>query len=153
MKLIVKTLIDICVRVSPSEGGIAWNLGENGALSIRVTPYRPNVQCKAPGTGPPPGLCRKILDQMPTDGIQRRFGPPSDRTVEVPLPRKFTTPEIRCALAVNTISSTDVSDWYKLWAASIAVEVMCVEARGAGGFGLGLGGSSSLDSFAGRIRR
>lgn len=147
LKLNARAVLEICVHTTPNQGGIATNLGQNGALAVRITPYRPNVQCKAPGSAPPPMTCRKLLDLMPTDGIQRRYGRPDDPTAQVDIPKRFTTPEARCVLLVNTASSTDISDWYKLWAAAMAVEVMCVEARGAGGVASGLGRSSSSSTI------
>ncbi|KAK4691823.1 hypothetical protein P7C71_g5261, partial [Lecanoromycetidae sp. Uapishka_2] len=144
MKLNAEAVLNICVKGSPNQGGVATNLGENGALSIRMTPYRPNVQCEGPGTGPPPMTCRRILDVLPVDGTQRKFGRVEDPEVQVVVPQKWTTVAQRCAVTLNTISSTDVSDWYKLWAAAIAVEVMCVEAKGQGGVAIGLGKEGNL---------
>jgi len=139
MKLSVRALIDICVRGNPNQGGVVTNLGENGALAVRITPYRPNVQCGHPGTAPPFMNCREVLDLMPTSGLQLRFGPRNDPTAQVVVPRYYTEKDRRCGFAVDTIGSTDVADWYKLWAAAVAVEVMCLEVKNAGGLGLGLG--------------
>ena len=140
LKLNVRTLFEICVNTSPNQGGIVTNLGHNGALAVRILPYRPTVQCKERGSAPPPMTCRKILDIMPTDGVQRRFGRFSeDPEAQIPLPKRFITAEARCALAVDTVSKTDTADWYKLWAAAIAVENMCVEGKGAAGMATGLG--------------
>lgn len=141
MKLNVEALLNICVKGTPNQGGVATNIGENGALSVRMTPYRPNVHCEGPNTGPPPRTCRKILDQLPVDGTQRKFGRRDDPEAQVLVPRQWSTSERRCTFVVDTIFSTDVSDFYKLWAAAIAVEVMCVESRGEGGLGAGLGTS------------
>ena len=139
MKAYARALLNICVRGTPNEGGAVTNIGENGALALRVVPYRPNVRCKEPGSGPPALDCRKILDLMPADGMERRFGLPSDPSVSVNLPKRFITEEARCALLVGTIEGTDVGDWYKIWAAGIAVEVMCVEVKGVRGSAAFLG--------------
>lgn len=139
LKLNAQALIDICVRVTPNEGGIVTNLGQNGALGVRVTPYHPNVRCDRRGTAPPLVTCRKILDLMPADGVQRHYGPSSDPESQVRLPKIFSTAEQRCALVIDTISSTDISDWYRLWAAAMAVENICVEGKHAGGLAFGLG--------------
>ncbi|KAL6715231.1 hypothetical protein ACLMJK_007495 [Lecanora helva] len=140
LRLYAEALLNICVRGTPNEGGVVTNIGQNGNLALRIVPYRPmNIRCKERGTAPPPMICRKILDLMPADGTERRFGPPGDPSIEIPLPKRFMTPEMRCALAVSTNAGTDVLDWYKIWAAALAVEVLCVEVRGAEGMVSGLG--------------
>jgi len=139
MKSNVRALIDICVRGNPNQGGIVSNLGQHGALAVRIMPYRPNVLCANQGTAPPPMACREVLDHLPTSGLQQRFGPVDDPTAQVIVPDYYTNVDQRCGFTVDTIGSTDVGDWYKLWAAAIAVEVMCVEARKAGGVGAQLG--------------
>ena len=144
IKMVATTLVSICVAGIPNEGGVAWNVGQNGNLAIRVTPYRPNVRCSSRGTGPPPVLCRKILDQMPTDGEQHRFGPRDDPTADSPVPKRYTTPERRCALILDTTGVPDTGDWYKVWAAGIAIETMCVEAQEAAGLAVGLGASLGI---------
>ncbi len=139
LKLSVRALIDICVRGSPNEGGVVTNLGQNGGLAVRVTPYRPKVQCGDRGSAPPFMTCRELLDRLPTTGVQERFGPIDDPSAQVVIPKYFTDDDERCGLTVATIDSTDVTDWYKVWAATIAVQVMCIEARKAGGVGYDLG--------------
>ena len=134
-----QALINICVQGTPTQGGIYKNLGQNGGLSIRVTRYRPNVRCGEPGTAPLARDCRSVLNQMPTDGEQRRFAPRGDPVAEILTPKRFITPLRECVLEVDTPSGSDVGDWYKIWAAAIAVEVMCVEILEAAGVALGLG--------------
>ena len=72
------------------------------------------------------------------DGTQRTFGRKGSGA-SVVVPWEFTTHEARCAIAVDTTSSMDEGDWYKIWAAAIAVEVMCVETSSRPGYALGLG--------------
>lgn len=139
MKLNVRALIDICVRGHPNQGGVASNLGEHGALAVRITPYRPNVQCGNRGTAPPFMACRTVLDEMPASDVRQRFGPVDDPMAQVIVPRRYTDVGQRCGFTVDTIGSTDVADWYKLWAAAVSVEVMCIEAREAGGVAFDLG--------------
>ena len=139
LKLYGQTLIGICVYGTPNQGGVATRLGYNGNLNFRVTPYRPNVRCQNQGSAPPAMNCRVILDLMDTGGTKLRFGRRSDSTAQVKLPKNYITPEQRCVLAIDTHSNSDSSDYYKLWAAGIAVQVMCVEAKKAGGTAYGLG--------------
>ena len=139
LKLNAQALVGICVHGTPNQGGVATNLGENGHLTLRVTPYRPQVRCKAPGSAPPFATCRKILDMMHADGEQRRFGYLSDPETQVRLPQRLITPERRCLLTLDTLSNSDSSDWYKIWAAGVAIEVMCVEYKKAAGVAYGLG--------------
>ncbi|KAL8675765.1 MAG: hypothetical protein Q9186_007622 [Xanthomendoza sp. 1 TL-2023] len=47
------SIIQICVGVAPNEGGMITGLGENGGISMRVVPYRPNVRCGPANSGPP----------------------------------------------------------------------------------------------------
>ena len=84
---------------------------------------------------------------MPIDGTPRRFGRRGEPNVEVPLPKKFITHDRRCVLSLDTISTTDISDWYKVWAAAVAIQVMCVEAKQASGKAPNLGKSSYDTQF------
>lgn len=81
------------------------------------------------------------MDVLPTDGTQKKFGRKDDEEAQVWVPKKWQSSDRRCLIVVDTVFSTDVSDWYKLWAAAIAVETMCVEARGEGGIAPALGES------------
>ncbi|KAL8803381.1 MAG: hypothetical protein Q9200_006232 [Gallowayella weberi] len=47
------SIVQICVGTAPSEGGMITGLGENGGVSMRVVPYRPNVRCGPVNSGPP----------------------------------------------------------------------------------------------------
>ena len=107
--------------------------------------YRPNVRCGEGGTSPPPrDDCRLILNGMPTDGNERLYGPLDQTGVDVAIPISFTSPPSqrkRCQVVVATLTrggTGDTSDWYKVWAAAMAVEVMCVK-RGKPGVAVGLG--------------
>lgn len=137
----VRALIDICVLTPPNEGGTVSNLGVNGGLSVRVTPYRPIVSCGKPGTAPPPLACREVLDYLPTSGEEQRFGPGTDPQVTFPVPKRYTASALGCGFTVDTVAAglVDQGDWYKLWAAAVAVEIMCIEAEGKNGASYGLG--------------
>lgn len=139
MKLHARALIDICIRGNPNQGGIVSNLGLHGTLALRVTPYRPRVQCGVRGTAPPWMARREVLDVMPANDLPQRFGHVDDPTAQVVVPKRYTEVSRRCGFTVDTMGSTDVANWYKLWAAAISVEVMCIEARQAGGVAFGLG--------------
>ncbi|MCJ1456391.1 hypothetical protein MMC28_006752 [Mycoblastus sanguinarius] len=146
LKEIAKLLIDICVRGDPNLGGVATNVGENGALTIRITPYRPNVHCNTAKPGPPFQSCRNILDEVPVDGTPRVFGPRDHPDTTVVLPVSYTTPRQRCNLFMDYVdpaAPSDTTDWYKVWAAAMSVETMCVD-RGYAGVALGVGKNKNL---------
>ena len=116
-----RALIDICVKGSPNVGGVVSNLGENGNLAVRITPYRPRVSCADPESGisPLPSDCRVIIDEMPVDGTRRIFGNKndSDPEIDVKLPYGFQTGLRRCQFFVDTLLpgiGKDASDFYKL---------------------------------------
>lgn len=64
-----------------------------------------------------------------------------DLEVDVPVPKRYTARGLGCGFTVDTVERgmRDASDWYKLWAAAVAVEVMCVEVDEANGAAYGLG--------------
>lgn len=53
LKEAARIVIQICVSVSPNEGGLITGLGVNKGLSLRVVPYKPTVACGPDGSGPP----------------------------------------------------------------------------------------------------
>ena len=122
--------------------------GKNGNLALRVTPYRPNVVCFAPGSGPPRLTCRVIIDDMPVGGKQQRFGPATDPEATVVIPWEFTTIARRCGIIIASVvkDASDTSDWYKLWAAANAVDYMCIR-RGMGGIATGHGNAIFISVF------
>lgn len=138
---IVRVLLDVCVRGSPNEGGLATNVGEMGDLVLRVVRYRPTVTCGAQRAGLSWETCRSLLESMSVDGRKVGFGPKEDPETVVPLPWKATTGERRCGAMLDVTGAEDVgdiADWYSLWLAAIAVDYMCVH-RGMQGVALGLG--------------
>ena len=46
---------------------------------------------------------------------------------------------------VDPAAPSDTTDWYKVWAAAMSVETMCVD-RGYAGVALGVGESASFSS-------
>lgn len=121
MKTYAGLLINVCVETKPNEGGVVANIGENGNLAIRATPYRPNVRCASSGTklDPPVNDCRAVIDEMPTDGKREVFGRRDDPDPEITwkLPTGYNTWRRRCLVHVDTLepgSGKDASDWYKL---------------------------------------
>ncbi|CAD6573187.1 MAG: hypothetical protein ASARMPRED_005927 [Alectoria sarmentosa] len=125
LKSHARSLIAVCVQGTPSLGGVAGGLGDHGNLALRVTPYRPQVHCFGPGTGPPWSSCRDVIDAMPVAGEQVRFGPLDDVLADVVVP-----------WTIDTVSTPDVCDFYKLWAAASAVEALCIS-KGKAGMAVG----------------
>lgn len=141
LKEAVAVLIQICVNVHPSTGGITMGLGVNKGLSLRVVPYRPNVYCGPQGSGPPWITCRHMIDGMMTSEEKQIFGPKEWDNTTVPIPWTLTTSQRKCGMFLDGIAPgevSDTSDWYKLWAAANAVDYMCTQ-LGKKGLALGLG--------------
>ena len=137
LKLNAGILIDVCVKGTPNQGGVISNIGDDGNLAVRVTPYRPTVYCDPPGSNPPWADCRTIIDNMPVDGTKQVFGQKndSDSEIEVSLPAGYSTGQRRCQVYVDTLETDikkDTFDWYKLWAAANAVDYMCVQYKRSG---------------------
>lgn len=126
-----RVLIDICVKGTPNQGGVVGNIGENGNLAIRVTPYRPNVHCA------PHGMdvefmagCRYIIDEMPVDETKQILGQKGnpDPEVTIKLPAGYNTPRKSCELFIDTLVPTmakDASNWYKLCAYHKNIPCLC----------------------------
>ncbi|KAL6717423.1 hypothetical protein ACLMJK_005338 [Lecanora helva] len=119
LKESARVLIDICVKGNPNTGGVVSNIGKNGNLALRVTPYRPNVRCSLDGSAPPPSDCRHLVDLMQVDGKRQIFGPEGDPDPEITitLPQGFYTYKRRCQVFIDTLvpgSGKDACDWYKL---------------------------------------
>ena len=148
LKDIVRVLIDVCVRGTPNQGGIASNIGVHGNLAVRVVPYKPKVVCGAAGSGPPFISCRDIVDEMPADGKKNVFGPKDDPETTVPIPYALTTRAQRCNLLLKSqtqgVEVKDTSDWYKIFAAVNAIDFMCT-LKGRDGTAYDLG---EFDTFA-----
>ena len=75
VKEAAKLLIDICVAVPPSQGGLLTGLGVNGNLALRVVRYQPSVFCGPEESGPPWITCRHIIDAMPANNKRQYFAP------------------------------------------------------------------------------
>lgn len=134
-------MIQICVSGKPSIGGVTAGLGVNKGLSMRVVPYRPNVFCGPPDSGPPWITCRRVIDVMPASGKAEIFGPKAWENTTVEIPWAQTSVRRRCMVVVDSIHEgvvSDTSDWYKIWAAANAVDYMCTQV-GKKGLALGLG--------------
>ena len=144
-------IINICVDGTPNEGGIVSNIGTNGNLAIRITPYVPSgVQCDPPGNSPLWNDCRNIIDFMPVEGTPQIFGQKDDpdQSITWRLPAGYNTRQERCQVRVDSRLPevrTDKYDWYKLWAAANAVDYMCVQLKRSGS-ATGLGESFSVIS-------
>lgn len=54
------------------------------------------------------------------------------------MPWVRTNRERRCAITIDTISTPDLSDFYKLWAAANAVDTLCIT-KGKAGMAVGNG--------------
>lgn len=79
-----------------------------------------------------------MLDHMPTGNRREVFGPNDLSNTTVPLPWFFQTSEKRCELRVQPRTASDVSDWYKIWAAGNAIDYMCTH-FGKSGIAVGIG--------------
>lgn len=137
----MRVLLDICVRGSPNEGGLATDVGEMGNLLLRVVRYKPTVTCGAQAPGLGWETCRNVVDSMSTDGRKVAFGPRGDPGTVVALPYRATTEKKKCGVVVDgtgTGDVKDVADWYGLWSAANAVDYMCIH-KGRLGIALGLG--------------
>jgi hypothetical protein len=146
LRPIVRVLLDVCVRGSPNEGGLANNVGEKGDLLLRVVKYRPTVTCVATVPGLWWETCRNVVDSMSIDGRKVVFGPRGDPDTVVALPWKATTQETKCGVGIEGAAGGDVkdtADWYGLWMAANAVDYMCIQ-KGRQGFAFDLGECASI---------
>jgi len=135
LRPIVRVLLDVCVRGSPNEGGLANNVGEKGDLLLRVVKYRPTVTCGATVPGLWWETCRNVVDSMSIDGRKVVFGPAGDPDTVVALPWRATTQETKCGVGIDGAAGGDVkdtADWYGLWMAANAVDYMCIQNRRQG---------------------
>lgn len=146
LRPIVRVLLDVCVRGSPNEGGLATNVGEKGDLLLRVVRYKPTVTCGAREPGLWWQTCRNVVDSMSTNGEKVGFGPQGDPDTVVVLPWKATTHETKCGVMIQGARDGDVkdtADWYGLWIAANAVDYMCLQ-KGRQGLAFDLGECASI---------
>ncbi|KAL9008567.1 MAG: hypothetical protein Q9173_006322 [Seirophora scorigena] len=108
-------IIQVCVAITPNEGGLITGLGEGRGLSLRVVPYKPSVVCGPDGSGPPWITCRDFIDRMPTDSDKQVFGPHDDATTTIPIPWAHTSSRRRCAMFIDIGEPRrgvrEVADW------------------------------------------
>ena len=82
-------ILDVCVKGSQHEGGIAVNIGDDEGLDVKIVPYNPSVRCSDNPTGPPLDASRQVLDLMPASNDPHIFGRSGSPGVMVSLPRTF----------------------------------------------------------------
>ncbi|KAL9600252.1 MAG: hypothetical protein Q9219_003296 [cf. Caloplaca sp. 3 TL-2023] len=122
-----------------------WNInlpyrflsGKSRRLSVKVFSYEPHVQCAVaqPRLAPPLGACDTVIDQIPANTQELVFGPLGFANVDVRTPLQYHDPDYGCELVVRSDvrkEIPDLSTWYDLWAAAVAVRTICVQSMRAG---------------------
>ncbi|KAI4225841.1 MAG: hypothetical protein L6R36_003597 [Xanthoria steineri] len=100
-------------------GGIAMGLGRDTEIGLIMTSFKPRVTCRR-GNAPPIGNCKHLQDTMTSSALPKSFGP------DVKLPKHLYESNRQCEAIVRTLGLPDVSSFYEVWEAVVAVSGMCV---------------------------
>ena len=140
----VEELISIAACSIISNGPATLGDGQN--VDLVMASYVPNVDCKN-YPGPPTENCQTIVNSMPASKYQKSWG-----TAHAPLNADITLPRTlresksnlgknqsyhqfaecfqiagrKCMAIIETLGPTDVSSWYEIWQAVVALEGICV---------------------------
>lgn len=111
-----------------------------------MTSYQPRVECRH-GSAPPMGNCKHLSDTMMASSQRKTFGDAKDPQAYIKLPKELfesrfdtispfassfgltwskTTGDRQCKAIIQTAGATDVSTFYEMWEAIVAVNGMCV---------------------------
>ncbi|KAL8738329.1 MAG: hypothetical protein Q9181_000872 [Wetmoreana brouardii] len=110
-------------------GGIATDIGTDGALGLIMTSYVPRVECDAEVPVPPIGNCKNnLIDRMMTSSVQKYFGNKRDRygRPDIILPKFLREIGGKCMAVLQSLGDTDLSSWYQIWEGAQAVYGMCL---------------------------
>lgn len=108
-----------------SQGGIVTGLGDGLHVDLIMASYVPDVYCED-SPGPPTENCKTIGNSMPATSYEKLWGTAHDFHADITLPRTLLEPGRRCMAMIETLGPTDVSSWYDIWQAVIALDGMCV---------------------------
>lgn len=134
-------LVVQCATSVVSQGGIATNIGGDNNLAVILGTYHRPVSCR--GALPTWESCKDILFDMPANKLPQVFGSPGDPTVTEDLPYRIESYDVGCSANLFSTGKSDVSSFYEMWEAAIAV--FCVCARyGRTGSVRGLGEHSEI---------
>ena len=137
-------------------------IGGNNKLAIVLGTYEPSIRCQ--GTIANKRDCPAILWNMPAGTERQLFHPDTDLRRQVSLPIVIKSckdhPDSRildgvlmpaiqdggeCAMRIFTAKNSDVTSWYRLWEAGLAVYYVCAR-EGRAGIHSGLGRFKSVPS-------
>lgn len=140
----LEKLISIAARSITSNGPATLGDGQN--VDLVMASYVPNVLCKD-SPGPPIENCQTIVNSMPATRYEKWWGTAhAPQRADITLPRTllecksnlgrnqschrfaecFRIAGRKCMAKIETIGPTDVSSWYEVWQAIVALEGMCV---------------------------
>ncbi|KAL9580216.1 MAG: hypothetical protein Q9212_004627 [Teloschistes hypoglaucus] len=121
-----------------------WVSRSSGRLSLTMMSYRPVVSCRGYLSFTGQKNMAEIMKKMSAEKAKRNFGRRGTPGVRVALPLKFTSTNqlFRSQLTATldlTTTNQDAATWYDIWAATAALDAMCVR-RGMAGSASWLGG-------------
>ncbi len=111
--------------------------GNSQNLVVVVSAYNPVVTCYG-SIGAPRTAGQALIDAIPTTYNQQLFAPAGVPGAEVTLPRAYYQPRAAGVLArfyakFETTRVTAITGrWFDLWAATVAINVLCVRNGRAG---------------------
>lgn len=111
--------------------------GNSQNLVVVVSAYRPIVTCFG-SVGAARTMSQALIDAIPTDYTLQRFARLGVRAVDVVLPRTYydpwaERPPYRFYVKIDTVAYTPVTGrWFDIWAATVAINALCVRNGRAG---------------------
>ncbi len=113
------------------------SIGSSQNLVIVVSGYKPAVTCYGP-VGAAWTASQALIDMLPTTYNEQVFAPVGTPGAEVILPKTYTQPrsaELLTRFYVNIRmmrGSAVTGRWFDLWAAAVAINILCVKNGRAG---------------------
>ncbi|CAD6594021.1 MAG: hypothetical protein ASARMPRED_008375 [Alectoria sarmentosa] len=124
------SIIQTCLSQPVAQGGV------EGLLTVTVSSYdSSSIRCidptaTMPVVVPPYGSCNSILEAMPWDERAMTFGdrPSPIGALVVLLPKTFRSPDNQCVLRIAmNAPGYEITSWSNIWAATVAIQEMCVK--------------------------
>ncbi|KAL8771245.1 MAG: hypothetical protein Q9194_004938 [Teloschistes cf. exilis] len=131
-------MVELCLEYKDHpEGSHASNIGSSGGLSLKMMSYRPVVSCRGYLSFTGGKNMEEIMKKMSAENVKRNFGRRGLPGVRVVLPITFTsTNQLYSSQLVATVDLTttnqDAATWYDIWAATAALDAICVRKGMAG---------------------
>lgn len=144
-------LLNKCALQRQGQGGFVTGVGIYGSLHVTMHSYNPShVRCGTLTHPPFQDGCSSMAARITASNGDRVFGNAGEPDVQENLPSTFMTPSpAECAVVIRATDDSpatkDVTSYYNIWQAFMAVRAVCVRNNRVGTFdALGLSGRLTM---------